>query len=138
MLTAIQSVLNNICEIADKRCLEGGLSYSYSYFHNTAHCRLDKATVDTSNFIERNLSTNEIDALSTLLERAINDDNAEEISAKAHEYSSALVIAINQYFKGNFTKVVSNIYDGCSHNIIIESVNSCNGGHQIDIFWSLD
>jgi hypothetical protein len=138
MLSAIQGVLNSICEIADRRYSEGGLSYSYSYFHNTAHCRLDRTIVGSSNFIERNFDTNEIDALSTLIERAINDANAEVISVKTRKYSSTLVNAINQHFKGNFTKVVSNVYDGCSHNIIIESVNSCNGGHQIDIFWSLD
>jgi hypothetical protein len=138
MLSGIQDVLNCICEIANKRYSEGGLTYSYYYFHNTGHCHLDKSIVNNSSLIERSFDANEIKALSTLIERAMNDHNAEVISSKAREYSSTLVNAINQHLKGNFTKVVLDIYDGCSHHIVIESVDSCNNGQKIDMLWSID
>jgi len=145
MLSAIQHVLNEVCELANARYPEGGLSYSYSYFHNTAHCNLDESIEYDFNLTERKyyineriLDVNEIEALSSLIERSINDVNAEVISLKALEYTSILVNTLNKYLMGNFTKIVLNIYEGCYHNIIIESVNNSNCGQRLDIFWSID
>jgi hypothetical protein len=138
MLSSIQGVLNEICELSNVRYSQGGLIYTYSYFHNTANSNLDKSLVNEINLTARDLDVNEVTLLSTLIEKAINDHSVEEISAKAKAYSLALVGVLNDSLSGNFTKVISNESDDSSQSIVIESIDCCNIGHKLTFFWSLD
>ena len=133
----IELLLIEISEVSDLCYQEGGVYYTYQYFHRCAHANSNTDLVELYQKLEnRDFSGKESKDIEAFVRFSLCEHHSDSVSNKAPEYSSKLIALLNEFDRVKVTNYYVDDHD-CKASISIEAVTN-NNGHKWVLNWSID
>ncbi len=131
----IENILKEISEISDRCYQEGGVYYTYTYYHRCAHINSDKDLIEWGKSLKnRNLSDEEVKKIEVFIKCAIGEHHPDKMSDNTPQYLSEFVRLFNEFDRVKLTDYEE---DDLSNSIYVEAVSG-NNGHKWALHWSID
>lgn len=133
----IEHLLKEISEISDLCYQDGGVYYTYEYFHRCAHVNSNKDLIDSHRRLENiDFSTKDVEYIEAFIKFSLGEHHPDKVSNKAPKYLSQLIVMLNEYDRAKVTNYYVDDHN-CSASISIEAVTN-NNGHKWVLKWSID
>jgi hypothetical protein len=130
----IENLLKEISEESDLGYENGGIYYTYSYYHRCAHVNSSRSLLDLSG--NRKLSYGEVEKIGFFIKCAIGEHHSDAQSNNAPQYISQLLDMLDEFDRVKITHYDQNDHQ-CFVSICIESICG-NNGHKWILNWSID